>query len=134
MIFAFSSGITKSFTPIEEPDLVEKSKPRYINWSAKITVFFKPAFLYEISTNLETDFLFNTLLILLKPTSTGVILQIITLPTVVSSNVVSPSSWTILTFTGEWTSKFPVSYALSTSSGLLKTLPPPEALALSLVI
>ena len=31
MIFAFSSGITKSFTPIEEPDLVEKSKPRYIN-------------------------------------------------------------------------------------------------------
>ena len=28
---AFSSGITKSFTPIEEPDLVEKSNPKYIN-------------------------------------------------------------------------------------------------------
>ena len=29
--FAFSSGITKSFTPIDEPDHVEKSKPKYIN-------------------------------------------------------------------------------------------------------
>ena len=57
-----------------------------------MTVFFKPAFLYEISTNLETDFLFNTSFMFLKPTSTGVILQIITLPTVVSSKVVSPSS------------------------------------------
>ena len=45
IIFAFSAGITKSFTPMDEPDLVEKSKPKYINWSAKITVFFKPAFL-----------------------------------------------------------------------------------------
>ena len=31
IILAFSSGITKSFTPIEEPDLVEKSNPKYIN-------------------------------------------------------------------------------------------------------
>ena len=31
IILAFSSGITKSFTPIDEPDLVEKSKPRYIS-------------------------------------------------------------------------------------------------------
>ena len=69
---------------MDEPDLVEKSKPRYINWSAKITVFLSPAFLYEISTSLEISFLFKTLLILSKPTSTGVILHIKTLPTVVS--------------------------------------------------
>ena len=69
---------------MDEPDLVEKSKPRYINWSAKITVFLSPAFLYEISTSLEISFLFKTLLMLLKPTSIGVILQINTLPTVVS--------------------------------------------------
>ena len=31
IIHAFSSGITKSLTPIDEPDLVEKSKPKYIN-------------------------------------------------------------------------------------------------------
>ena len=31
IIPAFSSGITKSLTPIDEPDLVEKSKPKYIN-------------------------------------------------------------------------------------------------------
>ena len=31
IIPAFSSGITKSFTPIDEPDLVEKSNPKYIN-------------------------------------------------------------------------------------------------------
>ena len=84
IIFAFSSGITKSFTPMDEPDLVEKSKPRYINWSAKITVFLSPAFLYEISTSLEISFLFKTLLIFSKPTSIGVILHIKTLPTVVS--------------------------------------------------
>ena len=30
-IEALASGITKSFTQIDEPDLVEKSKPRYIN-------------------------------------------------------------------------------------------------------
>ena len=69
---------------MDEPDLVEKSKPRYINWSAKITVFLSPAFLYEISTSLEISFLFKTLLIFSKPTSTGVILHIKTLPTVVS--------------------------------------------------
>ena len=45
IIFAFSSGITKSLTPIDDPDLVEKSKPKYISWSANITVFFSPAFL-----------------------------------------------------------------------------------------
>ena len=29
IIFAFSSGITKSLTPIDDPDLVEKSKPNF---------------------------------------------------------------------------------------------------------
>ena len=84
IIFAFCSGITKSFTPIDEPDLVEKSKPRYINWSAKITVSLSPAFLYEISTNFDISFLFNTLFMFSKPTAFGVILHIKTLPTVVS--------------------------------------------------
>ena len=134
IIFAFSSGITKSLTPMEEPERVEKSKPKYINWSAKITVFLSPAFLYEISTNFDTDFLFKTLFILLKPTSTGVILHISILPTVVSSREVSPLACSTLTLIGECISKFSVSYARSTSSGLLKTLPPPDELALSLVI
>ena len=31
IILALSSGITKSFTPIEDPDFVEKSNPKYIN-------------------------------------------------------------------------------------------------------
>ena len=101
MIFAFSSGITKSLTPIEDPDLVEKSKPKYINWSAKITVFFNPAFLYEVSTNFEISFLLRTLFMFLKPTSNGVILQIRVLPTVVSSRLVSPSLSVILTLIGE---------------------------------
>ena len=133
-MLAFSSGITKSLTPIEEPDLVEKSKPRYISWSANITVFLSPAFLYEVSTNFDTVFLFKTVLMFLKPTSAGVILHIKIRPTVVSSIDVSPLSWVILTFTGEWISKFSVSYALKTSSALLYVLPPPEALALSLVM
>ena len=92
MILAFSSGITKSLTPIEEPDLVEKSKPRYISWSANITVFLSPAFLYEVSTNFDTVFLFKTVLMFLKPTSAGVILHIKIRPTVVSSIDVSPFS------------------------------------------
>ena len=42
IISAFSSGITKSSTPMDAPERVEYSYPRYISWSAKITVSFKP--------------------------------------------------------------------------------------------
>ena len=119
---------------MDEPDLVEKSKPKYINWSAKITVFLSPAFLYEMSTSLEISFLLRTLLIFSNPTSTGVILHIKTLPTVVSCIALSPFSLVILTFRDECISKVSVSNALRTSSGSLNTLPFPIAFALSLVM
>ena len=66
-----------------------------------MTVFLRPAFLYDLSTSFEIDFLFRTLFIFLKPTSLGVILHIRTLPTVVSSREVSPSAEDILTLIGE---------------------------------
>ena len=52
----------------------------------------------------------------------------IILPTVVSSIEVLPSASSILTLTAEWIERVSVSYALNTSSGLLKTLPLPIAL------
>ena len=134
MIDGFSSGITKSSTPIDEPERVECSNPRYMSLSANITVSFKPAFLYEISIKFETDFLSNVLLTLSKPTSIGAILQTNTLPTVVSSKNVPLSALVILTLIFACMSTVSDSYALNTSSGLLNTLPSPLTFTLSRVM
>ena len=42
MIDVFSSGISKSLTPIDAPDEVEYSNPKYISLSAKRTDSFRP--------------------------------------------------------------------------------------------
>ena len=42
MIAVLSSGISKSLTPIEAPEDVEYSKPRYISLSANKTDSFNP--------------------------------------------------------------------------------------------
>ena len=133
-IDAFASGITKSLTPIDDPDRVEKSKPKYINWSANITVFFKPAFLYEMSISFEIDFLFKVLFILSNPTSIGVTLQARTLPTVVSSINEPFSAFSIRHFIEACNEIVSASKALKTSSGLLNTLPSPLELTFSRVM
>ena len=82
----------------------------------------------------ETDFLSRVLFTLSKPTSIGEILQTRTLPTVVSSKKVPLSTFVILTLMFACISKVSDSYALKTSSGLLKTLPSPFTFTLSLVM
>ena len=46
MIRPLSSGITKSSMPMDAPAVVEWRKPRYISWSAKTTVSFRPTVRY----------------------------------------------------------------------------------------
>ena len=55
-----------------------------------------------MSTSLDISFLLRTLLIFSNPTSFGVTLQTIILPTVVSSIEVLPSASFTLTLIAEW--------------------------------
>ena len=98
IIDVLSSGISKSLTPIEAPDEVEYSNPKYIKLSANKTDSFKPKSLYTVAIRSRRSLFLSVLFTFSNGRPLGTISYIKHLPTVVSYKFLLSTSLT-LTFT-----------------------------------
>ena len=84
MITVLLSGISKSLTPIDAPEDVEYSNPKYISLSANKTDSFKPKSLYTPAIRSRRSFFFRVLFTFSNFRPAGMISYNKHLPTVVS--------------------------------------------------